>query len=420
MNAQTDMLKASQLVLRVIAGRQSGAEYRLSDGIHAMIGHGLHHDIVLRNAEAKDASVELDLGGEMAMLRVVSGEISMLGRAIGAGETAPLPHFVPVKIGGIVFAIGNPASERWNEAAQLSAASAPAADDARTAAPAASAVTTTEAVPIERRIDGALRHFAVRFRPVTDAMAIERRWPVYAVLAASLLLAVVLFAPIRGFITEQTHGAAATDAMLAQAGFVDLEVAPASGGGLIVSGVLADDGQLQRLRRLIDAKSPGAVIDVTTMDALAAGITDMLTAQNIDAQAKPGRGRNIMIVSEYLPVDRQNEIAAQIRGDIPAIKNISFQIDPARGEPDLQYFFASDKYGLASFVDGDPSYITTADGTKWFKGAVVPTGHTILNIGGGTIRFEREGQIEELRLTAAPSSDTTSDTATDAVTKSTE
>jgi type III secretion protein D len=396
MNAQTDMLQSSQLVLRVIAGRQQGAEYRLSPGIQVSIGHHLHHDIVLRNSDAKDTSLELKLTDGITKLSMISGEVLLLGRALAAGESAPLPLFMPVKIGSVIFAIGNPASERWEEAAQISAASAvQAAADV----PASGSIATAPvAVPIERQIDGALRHFFARFRRVAETVAIEQRWPVYAVIAASLLLAAILFVPISGWVKEQTHGVAATEEMLARNGFEDLTVAETVGNGLIVSGVLSDDARLQKLRRLLDGSRPDAVIDVSTMDALAAGITDMLVAQNIDAEAKAGRGRNVRIVSEYLPADRQRELAAQIRTDMPAIANISFQIDDSRGEPDLQYFFASDKYGLASFVDGDPAFITTADGTKWFKGAIVPTGHRILGIGNGMVRFEREGQIEELKI----------------------
>jgi type III secretion protein D len=395
MNAQTDMLQSAQLVLRVIAGRQKGAEYRLSPGIQVSIGHHLHHDIVLRNSEGKDVSLELKLTDGIAMLSVVAGEIQLLGRAVGPSETAPLPAYMPVGIGPVVFAIGNPASERWDEAAQISAAAAETqANDELSAG----ALAATAPIPIDRKIDGAIRHFSSGLRPFVEAAAMERRWPVYAMLAASLLLAILLFAPISGWVNERAYGAGATEEMLVRNGFTDLTVAETAGNGVIISGVLSDDRQLQRLRRLLDNSRPDAVIDVSTMDALAAGITDMLVAQNIDAEAKAGRGRNIRIVSEYLPADRQRELAAQIRADMPAIENIAFQIDDARGEPDLQYFFASDKYGLASFVDGDPAFITTADGTKWFKGAIVPTGHRILSIGNGEVRFEREGQIEELKI----------------------
>jgi type III secretion protein D len=400
MNAQTDILQTSLLVLRVIGGRQSGAEYRLSTGIRVRIGHDFQNDIVLRNTANKDTALTIDVTDGVAILSVVSGEISVLGRAVIAGENLPLPVFMPVKIGEVVFAIGNPESERWDEAAQISAvASIPnTADVSSDASMPSGAVAVPENVSLNQRVDGIVRHFSTSLRPVNDAIAIERRWPVYAALVASLLLAAVLFVPISGWVNNQSSGPEATQKMLVRVGFPELTVRETAGGGLMVSGVLRDDAQLQRLRTILDEKRPGTVIDVNTMDAVAAGVTDMLVAQSLDADAKPGSGRNIIITSEYLPTDRQTELAAQIRKDIPAITKIVFKIDTNRGEPELQYFFASEKFGLASFVDGDPSYIATADGTKWFKGATVPTGHVITDIGNGAVRFEREGQIEELRV----------------------
>ncbi len=69
-----------------------------------------------------------------------------------------------------------------------------------------------------------------------------------------------------------------------------------------------------------------------------------------------------------------------------------------RGDRDLQYFFSGSEYGLATFVDGNPGYITTMDGTRWFAGAQVPTGHKIITIGNGRVSFERDGRVEELIL----------------------
>jgi hypothetical protein len=73
-----------------------------------------------------------------------------------------------------------------------------------------------------------------------------------------------------------------------------------------------------------------------------------------------------------------------------------FKINAERGEPMLQYFFSSEKYGLASYVEGDPSFISTANNEKWYKGATLPTGHVIIEIGNGRIRFEKNGLVEDL------------------------
>ena len=328
MNAQTDILQTSLLVLRVIGGRQSGAEYRLSTGIRVRIGHDFQNDIVLRNTTNKDTALAIDVTDGVAILSVLSGEISVLGRAVTAGENLPLPVFMPVKIGEVVFAIGNSESDRWDEAAQISAvADIPNTSEVTSEAMTPSGVIAVpENVTVHQRIDGIVRHFSTSIRPVNDAIAIERHWPVYAALVACLLLAAVLFVPVSGWVDNQSNGPEATQKMLARVGFPELTVRETTGGGLMVSGVLRNDGQLQRLRTILDEKRPGTVIDVNTMDAVAAGVTDMLVAQSLDADAKPGNGRNIIITSEYLPADRQTELAAQIRKDIPAIAKIVFKM----------------------------------------------------------------------------------------------
>jgi hypothetical protein len=233
-------------------------------------------------------------------------------------------------------------------------------------------------------------------RPFTEALALDRRWPVYAVIAATLLIAALLFNPLSSWVNQSYSGAPVTERALRSAGFADVTVQENPGGGLLFKGLVRNDAELTRLRRLISEREPAAVIDVNTIDGLASGVTDMLVAQGIDAEARPGRGKILVIDSEYLPSDRQEELIGQIRKDLPALTRILFHINAERGTPMLQYFFSSREYGIASFVDGDPAYISTANGDKWFKGAAVPTGHVITEIGNGRVRFERDGRVEEL------------------------
>ncbi len=396
MNAHSTPGQTDALVLRVISGRQAGAEYRLASGIGVSVGHGFQHDIVLRVPSAKDVSIQLEIGNAVAKLTMQSGSATLLGRPLSAGDNAQLPHYVPLMIGDASFAIGSPDSERWGEAAQLQDDPAPASI---LPTPASGSVPQTAADPINgisQRFGGALAFARLRLRPLTQAIAIENKWPIYAVVAATALIALLLFNPVSSWVGEAYFGPSAAEKMLRDSGFKDVTVQENAGGGLLVKGLVRDDAQLTRLRRLISDRQSAAVIDVNTIDGLASGVTDLLTAQGLDAEARAGRGKTILIDSEYLPGDRQEEIIAQIRKDMPVLNRIVFNINPDRGEPMLQYFFASAKYGIASFVDGDPAYISTANGDKWFKGAAVPTGHMIIEIGNGRVRFEREGKIEEL------------------------
>jgi type III secretion protein D len=403
MNAPSSPMMTSQLILRVIGGRQAGAEYRLAHGITASIGHGFQHDIVLRVPAARDCSLRLDVEGAMATLHVVAGAVLLLGRPVAAGQAAQLPFYVPVTVGDASFAIGDPASDRWQEATDLSQARMTPDHNVTGDGNSSDPLVPMSDGPkdgIAEQMNGAMQIVAQRLAPVSAALAIDRRWPVYAVIAATVLLALLLFNPLSNWVGQQYFGAAAAQTMLQKSGFADLDVSETADGNLLIKGLVRNDAQLTRLRGLVSEQRPGAIFDVTTMDGLASGVTDMLVAQGIDAEARPGRGKTLIIASEYLPGDRQTELAAQIRKDTPVLSRIVFNIDPERGEPMLQYFFSSDKYGIASFVDGDPSYISTADGTRWFKGGAVPTGHVITEIGNGRVRFERDGNIEELTFGA--------------------
>jgi hypothetical protein len=166
----------------------------------------------------------------------------------------------------------------------------------------------------------------------------------------------------------------------------------------VIRGIVKDDAALARLRLVVAQRMGTATLDVDTMDGLAAAATDLLRAQGIDGEAVPRRGNALLVTAEFLPADRQAELVKLIKEDVPGVSRVLFAADPERGDRDLQYFFSGSEYGLATFVDGNPGYISTADGTRWFPGAQVPTGHRIVTIGNGRASFERNGQIEELVL----------------------
>jgi type III secretion protein D len=384
MNASFAPLSSSDLVLRVLGGRQKGADYRLTSGLLVRVGHGFGHDIVLRCSDNKDLFLEIDVQPHIAHLRVIAGSVTLLGRPLVAGDQAQLPPFVPVSIGEIAFAIGEATSERWDDATNLSEMPlVPMSMD------------TGVPTPPESNVENTLQHFIAKFKPFTDSIAIERRWPLIAGAFAVLLLAALLVNPISALVQSSIYGPQATQDILVREGFKGLAVKENPDKSLLISGVVSTDTELSRLRSLVAQKVEGATIDVNTMDGLAAAASEIMKGQGFDAESKPGRGRTLIIESEYMPGDRQKEMAALIKNDLPYVSNIFFTINGTRGENDLQYFFSRSDAGIATYVEGEPSYIET-QGQKWFKGSDVPTGHTIVAIGNGRVRFERDGQIEEL------------------------
>jgi type III secretion protein D len=53
---------------------------------------------------------------------------------------------------------------------------------------------------------------------------------------------------------------------------------------------------------------------------------------------------------------------------------------------------------VTSIVPGDPAYVVTADGTRYFEGALLPTGHRVAAIRDREVLLERNGTKAPLRF----------------------
>ncbi len=401
MNAPFAPAETNDIQLRVLNGRLAGAEHRLFKGKHIRIGHGFDNDVVLRGVATKGLALELHLAGDTALIRVVSGAVLLLGRPVGAGEEAVLPLYVPVRVGEYGFAIGSDDDDRWAEARHLLDAASIVPNMGQTAGGsiAEGGVTTPPLAPEDDahkpRADW-LERLGTRFYAPGTTDQLRRNWPVGAAALAILLLIGLAIGPAVQWTRGQLGGVEAARETLAAAGFRNLRVKDDRvSGNVLVQGVVRDDKALGQLKALASSRLEGAVIDVKTWDGLAAAATDLLQAQNVDAEARPGRNGTMIVQSEFLPGDRQEELSSLIRRELVDVRAVSFNLTAARGDQALQYFFAG-KHGVATFVDGDPGFIATADQARWFPGADLPTGHKLISIANGRARFERNGVVEEI------------------------
>lgn len=380
-------VSTSCILLRVLDGRLAGAEHHLVPGTTMVLGHSLDSDIVLRGRETAGTSVKLTTRGDDVLAHIIEGHAFLLGSDITQGKSIALPPYVPIKIGEYHVAVGQPGSERWQEANAIAL----------------------------RSVDDALELEAETERPTlsdqtrsrwTSLMSYLPGWmkgPGFLMVAAFALMLALAIEPLKQIVDNEINGVDDAQMAFADAGFSSIAVGTdPSETKMLISGIVRDESEITRLQALIDRRFSGAILDVETTQGLARAATDMLSGQGVDAEAKPAGIGRIEIVSEYLPVDRQSELREKLKQDLPKLAGISFALTGARGPEDLKYFFNSEKFGLATYVDGDPGHLVTADGSFWFEGAILPTGHKIISARGGALSFERAGQVEEIRLAPPP------------------
>ncbi|MET1755798.1 hypothetical protein ABVV53_10060 [Novosphingobium sp. RD2P27] len=370
----------SSAVLRIVDGRLAGKEFALENGQRVCIGHGLANDVVLRGSGTRSVVVELRLQGDVASLRVLGGSAELLGRKLGEGDEAQLPAYLPFRIGEFVLAHGVSGSARWDSAAQVAASPC---------------LTPVAPLPAPNLSDRLVR----LGREQLAAFDGRFRTPRLAMVSVSIILLGAAAVTFSQSLSARRADPAGFEQRLAAENLPGLSVTRSAGGGLIVSGVVPGEPQLARLRSLVAESGVPVALDVTSTAALAAAATEVLEAQGLDAKAEPtpGDAHSVVVAAAYLPADRQQALREMLQRDVPGLSHVEFRIDDARGGSPLQSFFGSGPTGIATLVE-NPAHIVTADGSRWFPGAVLPTGHRLVLVGKNTVRLEKDGRMEDVHL----------------------
>jgi type III secretion system YscD/HrpQ family protein len=389
MNAVSPLLterpvEAASLVLRVLSGRSDGAEHRLPQQRKLLIGHSFESDIVLRDTSTRGCALRLTVCGRRAVLEVESGQVCLLGKQLVAGETITLEQYLPVRIGNIHFALGGDDDVRWDEARSIIAEDEQAILELAQEAP-------PSALP---------ERLALRSEPIRRNVAkISLRPARMAMIGAGLL--VVAAGSYFGATMLSPPPPTPRDIRQELAPFgltgVTVERSPTT-GEIAITGLVKDASDAARLREWAQQHHPDILVNVSTIAEAAEAATNLLTAQNVDAVARPLGADRLVIEGPFLPKDRQNELTRLLEKDLPRVAGFTFRPSAERGESGLAYFFNAPGYGAASFVSGDPGYIVTEDGTRWFPGANLPTGHKIIEITGNTVTVERDGLRDVLTM----------------------
>lgn len=369
-------------VIRVLNGRLSGTEKPVPPAGTVSVGHEFWQDVVIRDPATKGQAVDLTFADGAAQLMVLSGEAKLLGSRIEAAQSVLLPPYVPFSIGGVALAWGDPASERWTEAGGL-AASEPAPlqlpPGARDQAVAAfgtalqSARTRAEAVKVPRRLLG-----------------------VMAVLIAFVL--VVALGPSAvaslGLLGDPVHR---TGRALAEAGFPDLRVRDdPAGEGVIVSGLVTSQEARAKAQQAVAGTSIPAQLQLQTGAELASAVGDVARIRGIPAVAKPLALGTVELRTVPISDDQRDNLVTAIRSDVHGVRRLKLRGDLPPAEEAPLRSVADTTKKVSTVVSGDPSYIQTVDGARYFSGAMLPSGHRLVAIRGNVVVVEKGGRETQI------------------------
>ena len=363
-------------IVRVLNGTRSGSEVELPANGRASVGYEYWHDVVVRDASTKGCALEIEVGdGGVARLTVLDGEAVLLGSTLRAGDTAVLPPYVPVALGDVAFAHGVAGSERWLEASSLATTADPESEAGEDTTTPASLASGWRASLRDSR--GSRLGRAIAPRMVIGVVA--------------LLVVLVGAGPAIDALQLGGSPAERLQQAIITSGYRTVTVKEGADDTVLVNGYVPTDADRQRVQAVIDAKAMRATMSIETGDELARSAADVTRMAGVEARARPLRGGVVELTTAPLDVPGRQRVETAVRRDVPGLHKLVFREDASMGEPDEVKTIADATKRVASVVAGDPAYIVTVDGARYFPGAIMPSGHRLVAIQEQTVVLERNG-----------------------------
>ncbi len=361
--------------LQVLNGEQAGAQAPLAEGQACTVSGTLDCDVVLRG-EAQSGRLRLQVQDGRLQLQVLQGQVLVGDDTLQAGQHSSVALDCPLQLGQTRLAV----------VALGGADAAPEAADANTGAEAQPPTDTPIGASVEPTATPTERPAP---RPAHSP------WPRRVFSAGAALAAVSMgvlafaYSALPGTPTPEQQARRA-EALLHGAGWPKLSVR-VQGQALQVDGYLETQAQRSRAEQLLTAEGLTARWQVWVNEQLALAVQDVFRVHGLNARAEttgPGAVRVHTTTADPAVLDG---VRSSARRDVPGLAQLDIVNTPAPPSGGATPVIDEPGKRLASIVPGEPPYVVTADGTRYFEGALLPTGHRIHRIEQHQVVLELQG-----------------------------
>ncbi|ARN23538.1 SctD/MshK family protein [Piscinibacter gummiphilus] len=375
-------MNPSPLELRVLTGPQAGARIALAAGGRVDVGSldAAGCQVVLRDPRVAQQRVRLHVRPYDVRLEVLAGEVEFNGMLLVAPAFADWPLYAPVRLGDTVLAVGAEDGVRWDDALALALSPQPPAAPAEAPAPEAPAPAV---VPRPRR-------------RLEAWLAIGGG--ALALVATGLLAFASLVTPPKVVAESPSQR---LERLLAVPEFRGLRVA-AAGEGLRVTGDVLTFADRQRLDAQLAGADLSPVVEVRVAEQLAAAVREVFRMNGVVAETTPATSlADVGVVRVATRVADLSQLAraeASARRDVPGLRGLAVENERPAAPPDNAPVADDPGKRVASIVPGDSPYVVTVDGTRYFVGALLPSGHRLASITEQEVLLDKDGVISTLRF----------------------
>ena len=353
--------------LHVLEGAQQGACTPLPEGLTVTISGAIDSDIVLRGNDLAERRISLTAQADSLCLHVLQGEAQAEGRSVAAGQTVTLALASVIALGGThigvvrVASAGNAASDAASDKSIAPVGTEAAALSASLAAAAAASLATAAQGPSARTWSRRLVGGGAALAAVSIGML-------------AFAYSAVPVAP------SAQQRASHAEAVLHDAGLQRLSVRAAEGGELRVGGYLETSAERAQAERLLAGVHLDARWQVWVNEQVASAVQDVYRVNGASARVESMGAGAVRVSTSVADAASLEAIRNLARRDVPGLTSIEVRNTAPPQRASATPVLDDPGKRISSIVAGAPPYLVTIDGTRYFEGALLPTGHRIAAI----------------------------------------
>jgi len=382
--------------LRVLAGPQAGASLSLQPGHSVDVGSLTAGgcQVVLRDPQVSEQRVRLHVRQGEVRLEVLAGAVELSGRRHEAPCSFEWPCFVPVRIGDTLLAVGQPDDDTGWAQALAQALNPLLPSEAEAADP---AMAASDPAGSERLTDRQ-----------TAATAPRRRPEAWLAVAGGVLAVVAL--GLLGFVSVATPAPAGIEPPAEKAArvlkgvpeFASLRVENDPDQRLHVVGDLLTLADRARLDRSLADAAIEASVEVRVGEQVAAAVREVYRMNGVVAETPAPAALaqvGLVKVQTHEPdLAKLQAVEATARRDVPGLALLQAENTPPALPPPPTPVVHDPGKRVASIVPGAVPYVVTADGTRYFVGALLPSGHRLASITDQQVMLDKDGTLSPLKF----------------------
>jgi len=371
--SQVAWLTSPRCIFQVTNGHSAGATFNIPPGVKQTAGSGIHNDIVLHGSEGNRWAIALENKEGKVHVTALMGNLEFDERQLDQGETILVTREGLMRADDTEFRVSceqettHIVSDTPIEMSLLEGKKKLLSNTA------------------ENR-NSLLRHALFGFSVI--CVAIGTLSAIYFV-TGSVFMANADGEP--GFV-EFTNG-------LKEPEFKTLEYKLSSDQQTyIITGIVDSREQKTALLDLANRTGTKVELDLQLNSELIGSVEDIYRVNGIPASAEVVERGKLTVNTQTHDLEKLSVVELSVKQDIPQLSELVVNNTPPATVLEEMPSYKQDPDKRVTLIKaGDNAYIMTQDQSRYFVGALLPSGHTVEGIENGEILVSKDGKTETMK-----------------------